>query len=162
MDWKWLLFGFDGRINRAKWWLVVLILVIASVIVWFVILPILGFSVWSTGSTTTAAVISLIVTLIFAWPATAAMVKRLKDRDRPMWLVAVFWAPTVLTLLAQVFGLAGTPQEIEGQPVMMPTTLGWVLNLLTFVIGIWALVELGILKGTPGPNRHGPDPLARA
>jgi uncharacterized membrane protein YhaH (DUF805 family) len=160
MDWKWLLFSFDGRINRAKWWLVVLILVIISAIIWLLILPILGFSVWSMGSTFAASLISLIVTLIFAYPATAAMVKRLNDRERPMWLVAVFWAPTILTLLAQLFGLAGTPPEASGPAA--PTTLSLVLSLLTLVVGIWALVELGILKGTPGPNRHGPDPLARA
>jgi uncharacterized membrane protein YhaH (DUF805 family) len=160
MDWKWLLFSFDGRINRAKWWLVVLILVILSVIIWFAILPILGFSIWSTGSTTTAALISLIVTLIFAWPATASMVKRLKDRDRPMWLVALFWAPTILTLLAQLLGLSGVPTD-PSQPAA-PTTLSLVLSLVTLVIGIWALVELGFLKGTAGPNQHGPDPLARA
>jgi uncharacterized membrane protein YhaH (DUF805 family) len=27
-------------------------------------------------------------------------------------------------------------------------------------VGIWFLIELGILKGTPGPNRFGGDPLA--
>ena len=40
------------------------------------------------------------------------------------------------------------------------STLGMILGLLSLVIGIWALVELGILKGTDGPNQHGPDPLA--
>jgi uncharacterized membrane protein YhaH (DUF805 family) len=43
--------------------------------------------------------------------------------------------------------------------MLVPTGIGWVINLLSFVIGIWALVDLGILKGTAGPNRHGPDPL---
>jgi uncharacterized membrane protein YhaH (DUF805 family) len=33
----------------------------------------------------------------------------------------------------------------------------WVLiNLVPFIGGIWALVELGFLKGTEGPNRFGP------
>jgi uncharacterized membrane protein YhaH (DUF805 family) len=27
-------------------------------------------------------------------------------------------------------------------------------------VGLWFLIELGILKGTPGPNRFGGDPLA--
>ena len=39
-------------------------------------------------------------------------------------------------------------------------SLGWILNLLSLAVGIWALIELGILKGTTGPNQHGPDPLA--
>jgi uncharacterized membrane protein YhaH (DUF805 family) len=37
----------------------------------------------------------------------------------------------------------------------------WVLLVLVPVIGwIWALIDNGFLRGTPGPNRHGPDPLA--
>ena len=37
----------------------------------------------------------------------------------------------------------------------------WVLIWLIPVIGwIWALIELGFLLGTAGPNKYGPDPLA--
>ncbi|NNM71966.1 DUF805 domain-containing protein [Enterovirga aerilata] len=37
----------------------------------------------------------------------------------------------------------------------------WVLIVFVPVIGwIWAFVENGFLRGTPGPNRFGPDPLA--
>jgi uncharacterized membrane protein YhaH (DUF805 family) len=37
----------------------------------------------------------------------------------------------------------------------------WTLILIVPVIGfIWWLVECGILEGTRGPNRFGPDPLA--
>ena len=37
----------------------------------------------------------------------------------------------------------------------------WTLISLVPVIGlIWIIVELGILKGTEGPNQYGPDPLA--
>jgi Protein of unknown function (DUF805) len=33
----------------------------------------------------------------------------------------------------------------------------WVLIVLIPIIGaIWLLIELGLLKGTPGPNRFGP------
>ncbi len=36
----------------------------------------------------------------------------------------------------------------------------WVLILLVPAIGfVWLLVENGCLRGTPGPNRFGPDPL---
>jgi uncharacterized membrane protein YhaH (DUF805 family) len=39
----------------------------------------------------------------------------------------------------------------------------WTLIGLVPVIGaIWILVECGCLKGTDGPNRFGPDPLAPA
>ena len=35
-----------------------------------------------------------------------------------------------------------------------------VVGLVGFAIGLWVLIDLGLLKGTPGPNRYGPDPLA--
>lgn len=40
---------------------------------------------------------------------------------------------------------------------------GWyVLVVLIPIVGpIWSFVETGFLPGTPGPNRYGPDPLAR-
>jgi uncharacterized membrane protein YhaH (DUF805 family) len=39
---------------------------------------------------------------------------------------------------------------------------GWfqLIALIPIVGGIWLLIELGFLRGTPGPNRFGPDPLA--
>jgi len=37
----------------------------------------------------------------------------------------------------------------------------WMLiGLVPIVGGIWLLVECGLLQGTDGPNRFGPDPLA--
>ena len=33
------------------------------------------------------------------------------------------------------------------------------LSLAAAAIAIWAFVELGCLRGTPGPNQYGPDPL---
>ncbi|MDE2165570.1 MAG: DUF805 domain-containing protein [Alphaproteobacteria bacterium] len=41
---------------------------------------------------------------------------------------------------------------------------GWFLliGLIPIVGGIWLLIELGFLRGSPGSNRFGPDPLAGA
>ena len=37
----------------------------------------------------------------------------------------------------------------------------WILIALVPIVGgIWLLVECGLLQGTDGPNRYGPDPLA--
>ena len=162
MDWKWLFFSFEGRANRAKWWLTVLIFIILSAVIWLLILPIFGYTIWNVQADPTATVLSIVITLIFAYPATAVMVKRLHDRNRPTWLAAVLWAPTVLTLLGQLTGVTVTAQDIGGQTMMVPTTFGWIVNLATLVIGIWAIIELGCLRGTAGPNQYGPDPLGRA
>ena len=37
-----------------------------------------------------------------------------------------------------------------------------VLSLAGLAISIWALVELGFLRGTQGDNAYGPDPLRGA
>ena len=40
-------------------------------------------------------------------------------------------------------------------------TLGLICFFILIGITVWFLIELGMLKGTPGPNRFGPDPLGR-
>ena len=41
------------------------------------------------------------------------------------------------------------------------TSIGLLLlSWSSLVISIWALVELGCLRGTIGQNKYGPDPLA--
>ena len=39
---------------------------------------------------------------------------------------------------------------------------GWwmLINLVPVIGTLWTLVECGLLRGTSGPNRFGPDPLA--
>lgn len=163
MDWKDLLFNFEGRINRAKWWLAVLIIVVFTILISVVLLPLIGLSMMTASESTVGTLFSIVLTAVIGYPTTAVMMKRLNDRERPHWLVYVFWAPTVVNLLAQLFGLTVSMQNIGGlQEVMMPTTLGWIIQAISLPIGIWALVELGILKGTEGSNSHGPDPLAKS
>jgi|SRR6185312_4855399 uncharacterized membrane protein YhaH (DUF805 family) len=36
----------------------------------------------------------------------------------------------------------------------------WILiNIIPIIGWLWSLIETGFLRGTPGPNRYGPDPL---
>jgi uncharacterized membrane protein YhaH (DUF805 family) len=35
-----------------------------------------------------------------------------------------------------------------------------IINIIPVIGWIWALVELGCLRGTPGRNQYGDDPLA--
>jgi uncharacterized membrane protein YhaH (DUF805 family) len=49
-------------------------------------------------------------------------------------------------------------------PMYLAPVIFYVVPVMTTVAGgallIWPLVELGFLRGTAGPNRYGPDPLA--
>ena len=159
--------GFEGRINRAKWWLGAIILAVIGVILSWILAKILGASLIPPEGTTVnpdlvgsyvrkLAIAQLIVFIILVYPGLSIMMKRLNDRDRPSWYAYVFLAPSVLSILLGLVGLTMTTTATGGAG---PSSLGWIINLLSLAIGIWVLIELGILKGTAGPNQHGPDPL---
>ena len=148
-----LLFGFAGRINRAKYWLASLIYVVASIA--FTIIAVMliggadlsnllsiagaGLSVWALGLVFLAGIV---------WSSLAVIVKRLHDRDKSGWWVLVFW-----------FG----PSCLGGlQATAPPGATATALGLASIAVTIWAFVELGCLRGTAGPNRYGPDPLDSA
>ena len=98
-----LLFGFQGRANRAKFWLVALGILVVEVILFAVI---------------------LVFVVIATWISIAVAVKRYHDRNKSGWWVLIVFVP--------VIG------------------------------GLWYLIECGFLRGTPGPNTYGPDPLIAA
>lgn len=171
MDWKYLFTSMEGRIGRQQWWLGTIAIFVVVLILYLVVLPILGLSMMPgfdpaagpdaiMGIMRRVAISQLVMTAILAFPATALMKKRLNDRDRPSWFVYLFWAPTVISILLGLTGLAYTTTDVGGVMMPSPSSLGWIVNLAGFVIGIWALVELGFLKGTSGQNQHGADPLA--
>ena len=125
-----LLFSFNGRINRAKFWLVL----IATDVVFFVLLGILmaatGMSMDVSpdgampsmgGGGVIGGLVAFVLFVAAFWIGLAMGVKRYHDRNKSGW---------------------------------------WVLIALVPVIGgLWYLIEAGFLPGTSGPNQYGPDPL---
>jgi uncharacterized membrane protein YhaH (DUF805 family) len=153
MDWTTLLFSFNGRINRGKYWLAVLIYMVA----WIIFIA--GSLGWLGGqsidnllSFAGAALfiwlIGLILLILGAWSGLAVGVKRLHDRDKSGWWILLFWLG---------------PSFLGGWPSAAPDLGGGlILSLAAAALAIWAFVELGCLPGTPGPNQYGPDPLGPA
>jgi uncharacterized membrane protein YhaH (DUF805 family) len=70
-------------------------------------------------------------------------IKRLHDRNKSGWWLLLFY------LLSGVLDVAG-----------MTGKLPLLFELGSVAISIWALVELGCLRGTAVTNQYGPDPLA--
>ena len=133
-----LWFGFTGRANRAKYWLVVLINILILVVVAGLLFGVLP---WVAA----IAVMGLVYIALFI-SFLAISIKRLHDRNKPAWWVAVFVViPVALSIVALSLGT--------------DTGLGMILNLAQIAISIWAFVELGCLRGTVGPNDYGEDPL---
>lgn len=167
MDWTWYLFGFDGRINRAKMWLSLLI-----ILCWMIFLALLTAAVGSlfggvksihfsvsdifhaldpasyrslTLASFSAGILKAIATALFAWVYGAAAIKRLHDRDKSGWWMVPFFV---------VPGLHG--QFAERLP---DSWLDLPLALIAFVLCIWGFVEIFCLKGSRKTNRFGPNPL---
>lgn len=146
MDLSYIFTSFDGRINRAKYWIGSIVLAIISIVLGIVVGAALG-------PTTLAMIIIALITLALFYPVYAIAAKRFQDRDKPGTTALYGLVPILIVNFLQLFGLTGTPEQ--------PNTLGWIATVVMLEVGIWFLVELGILKGTTGPNRYGPDPLAR-
>lgn len=160
------LFSFDGRLRRRDWWLLGIALGVVSVLVQWAIGTAMGVNVFNPaantveGASRTAGIVGLAVGLAFLWPSAALSIKRGHDRNRPAWIIILFY---VLVFAMQGSGLlfapaaGATPAELS--PGLMITGL---LGLLVAVFGIYILIDYGFLDGTAGPNKYGPSPKALA
>jgi uncharacterized membrane protein YhaH (DUF805 family) len=143
MDWQNLLFSFTGRINRAKYWLVVVLLLVYWMVVGTVI--VLAFGMSALTGMGAPMIIALIAFLLPLWVGLAIGIKRLHDRNKSGWWLILFWiVPSMLS---------------GGGTVMGGETAALLPNLAAMALSLWGLVEIGFLRGTSGPNNYGPDPL---
>jgi uncharacterized membrane protein YhaH (DUF805 family) len=145
MDLQYLFTSFDGRINRAKWWGGAVILAIVSLVIGLIIEVIFGTGFFG-------GFLATLLALALFYPTYALCAKRFHDRDKPGKTALYGLVPSLLANLLVTWGLTGTPQE--------PNGLGWLCTLINLGVGLWFLIDLGILKGTPGQNHFGGDPLA--
>lgn len=157
INWGNLLFGFSGRINRAKWWLTVLISIIISVVA-AIIAAIVGENAGN--------IVSFIAFIPQFWIGLAAGAKRLHDLNRTAaWLVLFYLGPLVLVIIffvvvgMDVLALLATGGDLNASTLARIGTTGAIVGLLVLILGIWALIWFGCLRGTVGPNQYGPDPL---
>ena len=147
MDFSYLFTSLDGRINRAKWWAGAVILVVVSIVLYWILGAIFGGNI-------VGRILTFIVQLVLLYPGYAVSAKRFQDRNKPAMYALVAIAVGLLYSLLALFG-------VVGQPLAMGV-LDWIFSIAFLAVGIWYLIDLGILKGTEGPNQYGPDPLAAA
>jgi uncharacterized membrane protein YhaH (DUF805 family) len=95
MDWWSFFFSFRGRINRAKYWLALLIFFIVDMM-----LGLLGFVL---DNTMTFQIFSFLVNLAVFVATIAVSIKRLHDRDRSArWLLLFFLGPVLFAVAGGV------------------------------------------------------------
>jgi uncharacterized membrane protein YhaH (DUF805 family) len=148
MNWGNLLFSFQGRINRARFWLAVLVFFVAGVLA-----QVIGYA---SRSDALAVLLISIVNLVAFVSGIFVAIKRLHDRDKSGWWLLLFYiAPGVLLGIGLVGGFLGIA---EGS--LSAGSMAFLFSLAGIAVLLWAFIELGCLRGTAGPNRYGPDPLA--
>ena len=86
LDWGWYLFGFEGRINRGKYWLGWAVLYAFFIIAWAIAAVIGSAFVW-----TLVAILSLVA----IWPGLAIQIKRWHDRGKSGWWVLIGLIPII-------------------------------------------------------------------
>ena len=145
MDLQYIFTSMEGRINRAKWWAGVAIFLIV-----FVVLLVLIDVIFGTGFF--GGLLATILILALFFPTYAACAKRFQDRNKPGKTALYGVVPVFIAFLLSAWGLTGTSDANN--------VLGWLCFLVVVGVFLWFMIELGILKGTPGPNTYGGDPLA--
>jgi uncharacterized membrane protein YhaH (DUF805 family) len=180
MDWVWFLFGFDGRINRAKLWLAILIIVC-----WMIFIAMLMLAIDKLfGNPVETIHFSIDDIFGIVDPSVIrAAVARMRDGKEasPAHLVLMFFQGLGTLLFVWVY-LAASVKRLHDRDKagwwMIPyfvvpglygqfqdrlpnSYLVFPLALAVFILMIWGFAEIYLLRGTRWTNRFGPNPLPK-
>jgi len=143
-----LLTTFHGRISRSAWWLAFAIVIAATVIGSLILDP----GIWTADPPRPPAVALALWDLFLVAPMTAATVKRFNDRDWPHWFGYALGTLGVALIAAEQRGFMIDPATSPASHHALFWCIAAVFAL--------ASIDNGLLRGTAGPNRYGPDPLS--
>jgi uncharacterized membrane protein YhaH (DUF805 family) len=172
MNWGHYLFSFSGRINRAKMWLFVLLVIVFEIVSFAVVLTAFGLGhiqsviqhreppTALTGNAVALAVCALVglAFLVLIFSGFAVVVKRLHDRNKSAWWLLVFYFVPALLNGYRISTVLSAMQN-GGMPYNV-NPLGVAAGGIAALIALWAFVEIYCLPGTAGDNAYGSDPLA--
>jgi uncharacterized membrane protein YhaH (DUF805 family) len=91
MDIKWLLFSFEGRLNRQPYWLVVIIMAVLNS-------GLSGFTGGFDGALPAAGgqgLLAMAATILSIWIGLAVQIKRWHDRDKSGWWALLNLVPII-------------------------------------------------------------------
>jgi uncharacterized membrane protein YhaH (DUF805 family) len=140
-DWR-NYFSFNGRLNRRPYWLMSLVIVGVTFVGYIIVAMFAALL-------TIFWVLAAPLVIGFLWAGMSIAVRRLHDRNKSAWWLLLYQGLPLL--LGIVEGLMGVSGGGSG-----PANL---LEFVGFCLSMWVLVDLGILRGSAGPNKFGDDPL---
>jgi uncharacterized membrane protein YhaH (DUF805 family) len=151
MYWLQLFLSLEGRITRLEFWTGIGLLICFQLMFQVPAVSLGEIDIEKGDIPIWFRNLALALDVVCAWPLCAVMVKRQADRDQGP-RISLYILTLYLTFsMLEAFGLSMQNKQLT------PLALAIVLPLLG-LLGI-ALVELGMRRGTIGPNRFGPDPL---
>jgi len=174
----WFLFSFEGRINRAKFWLSLPVLLVWMIGILLMMLIAMEYAVYLAaqaqphGSAKINASLSideLIRMLDLASHLSLSLRDAISLAGNLIGMSIVIWIVLAVSVkrlhdrarsgwwIMPFFVLPcfsdHLPDWLTDSIFMAP------LSLAFFILGIWGFIELGFLRGTSSTNRFGPDPL---
>lgn len=138
-----------GRISRKSFWIGAGLLVAWAALVFIVLWTVLGPGLIQNFLGRLVGFPFTLLTIYFTYNLA---VKRFNDRARPMicaQAVAGFFAVKALMDLVRITGDLRTSNWLDQLFILIGTG-----------IALWYFIELGLMRGTAGPNDHGEDPEA--
>lgn len=163
--------SFGGRAPRAEYWYFVLFTVVAGAIIgvleaaWMPPLATLGDQL-AAGTGVAIFPLGTAFNILVFIPTLAVLVRRLHDTGRSGKRLLLPLLFTLLAMLGALMAFAGAVEQgskFQGDGTRLSMIGGGLM-----VLGGLGLMGFGIAffvwlcrRGTPGPNRYGPDPLAR-
>ncbi len=129
--------SLEGRIPRKTFWLGFIVLIIVTWILELILFAIFGVSMMGNMDPN-------------ATPEAAAAAAQEAMSKMTLPLIILF----LLLLWPSICLYAKRWHDRDKS--------GWwsLIGLIPIIGGLWMLIELGFLRGTDGPNRFGPDPIA--
>jgi uncharacterized membrane protein YhaH (DUF805 family) len=144
--------SFQGRIDRRSYWIGIIYLVGLQFIT---VAAASAYMIQTSGlDARSTAWIAFGVQLLYLYPVSALLIKRLHDRGHPAYFVAFAIVPALLMTSMDI--LASDSKASD----MAIELFGVIVRILLLFVGIWFFIELGCLRGTIGPNKYGSDPLS--
>ncbi len=104
IDWAWLYTSFEGRINRAKFWLGVVGIIVVEVV---------AIAIVGVVNSAAINILAFLVYLALIYAGLAVSVKRWHDRGKSGWWVLIGLVPIIgpIWALVETGFLPGTPGE---------------------------------------------------
>jgi uncharacterized membrane protein YhaH (DUF805 family) len=151
-----LLFSSKGRIPRSTWWCFNIPLIF-FIVGGFILMVLYG----PQDSVDQLALMLFcgygILCILLIYPSLMVNIKRYHDRDKAGWSLLGYYLPAFLFVLAIILLFSGMVDIFDD----IWSAGGVILVLAWGVYDISIIVELGLLQGTPGPNKYGPDPRSQ-